>query len=72
MSTLKRRLVSIGVFIRLKGHYLDTKHPSIIENIMGIKRRKGSIQKGKKPILINDLKELINVIDQQKKKKLKN
>ena len=72
MSTLKRRLVSIGVIHKLKGHYLDTKHPSIIENIMGIKRRKGSIQKGKKPILINDLKEIINVIDEAKKKKLKN
>ena len=60
MSTLKRRLVSIGVIHKLKGHYLDTKHPSIIENIMGIKRRKGSIQKAKKPILINSLK-LINL-----------
>ena len=49
MSTLKRRLVSIGVIHKLKGHYLDTKHPLIIENMMGIKRRKGSIQKGKKP-----------------------
>ena len=49
MSTLKRRLVSIGVIHRLKGHYLDTKHPSIIENIMGIKRRKGSIQISKNP-----------------------
>ena len=39
MSTLKRRLVSIGVIHKLKGHYLDTKHPSIIENVMGIKRR---------------------------------
>jgi len=66
MSTLKRRLVSIGVIHKLKGHYLDTKHPSIIENIMGIKRRKGSIQKGKKPLLINNLKMLINVIDEQK------
>jgi site-specific recombinase XerD len=71
MSTLKRRLVSIGVIHRLKGHYLDTKHPSIIENIMGIKRRKGSIQKGKKPILINNLKQIINVIDQQKKEQIK-
>ena len=67
MSTLKRRLVSIGVIHKLKGHYLDTKHPSIIENIMGIKRRKGSIQKGKKPLLINNLKQLINVIDKEKK-----
>ena len=71
MSTLKRRLVSIGVIHRLKGHYLDTKHPSIIENIMGIKRRKGSIQKGKKPILINDLREIIKVIDEQDKEPIK-
>ena len=70
MSTLKRRLVSIGVIHKLKGHYLDTKHPSIIENIMGIKRRKGSIQKGKKPLLISNLKTLINVIDQQDKEEI--
>ena len=71
MSTLKRRLVSIGVIHKLKGHYLDTKHPSIIENIMGIKRRKGSIQKGKKPILINDLKLIVDVIDQEKNEEIK-
>ena len=71
MSTLKRRLVSIGVIHKLKGHYLDTKHPAIIENIMGIKRRKGSVQKGKKPILINYLKRIINVIDQQNKEEIK-
>ena len=74
MSTLKRRLVSIGVIHKLKGHYLDTKHPSIIENIMGIKRRKGSIQIGKKPLLIKNLKQIINVIDEldlQKIKKLR-
>ena len=71
MSTLKRRLVSIGVIHKLKGHYLDTKHPSIIENIMGIKRRKGNIQIAKKPILINNLKKLINVIDKQKKEEIK-
>ena len=71
MSTLKRRLVSIGVIHKLKGHYLDTKHPSIIENVMGIKRRKGSIQNGKKPLLISSLKIIIDVIDQQNKEKIK-
>ena len=71
ISTIKRRLVSIGVIHRLKGHYLDTKHPLIVENLMGIKRRKGSIQNGKKPLLINNLKRLINVIDQQKKEQIK-
>ena len=38
---------------------------------MGIKRRKGSVQKGKKPILINTLKSIIDVIDQQKNKLIK-
>ena len=71
ISTIKRRLVSIGVIHRLKGHYLDTKHPLIVENLMGIKRRKGSIQNGKKPLLINNLKRIINVIDQQKKEQIK-
>ena len=71
MSTLKRRLVSIGVIHKLQGYYLDTKHPSIIENIMGIKRRKGSIQVGKKPILINNLKNIINAIDQETKDEIK-
>jgi len=71
LSTLKRRLVSIGVIHKLKGHYLDTKHPIIIENIMGIRRRKGSIQKGKKPLLINYLKKVINVIDEYNNEDLK-
>ena len=71
MTTLKRRIVSIGVIHKLKGHYLDTKHPSIIENIMGIKRRKGSIQNRKKPLLISSLKTIINVIDDQKKEEIK-
>ena len=71
MSTLKRRLVSIGVIHRLKGHYLDTKHPAIIENIMGIKRRKGSIKNAKKPILINHLKSIIKSINEQKSDEIK-
>ena len=66
MSTLRRRLVSISMIHKLKGHYLDTKHPVIIENLMGIKRTKGSFQRGKKPILINQLKAIINVINEEK------
>jgi len=66
ISTLRRRLVSISMVHKLKGYYLDTKHPIIVENLMGIKRLRGSIQKGKKPILINHLKSIINVINEQK------
>jgi len=62
-STLKRRIASISVIHKLKGRYIDTKHPLIIENLLGIKRTKGSNQKAKKPILINDLKLIIDVIN---------
>ena len=71
ISTLRRRLVSISMIHKLKGHYLDTKHPIIVENLMGIRRVKGSKQKGKKPILISHLKRIINVIDQQKNEEIK-
>jgi len=66
ISTLRRRLVSISMIHKLKGYYLDTKHPIIVENLMGIRRVKGSKQIGKKPLLINHLKLIINVINQQK------
>ena len=65
-STLKRRLASISMYHKTKGHYLDTKHPIISENLLGIKRIKGSHQIGKKPILINDLKLIIQAINKDK------
>ena len=71
ISTLRRRLVSISMVHKLKGHYLDTKHPIIVENLMGIRRVKGSIQKGKKPILINHLKLIINSINEQNSNEIK-
>ena len=52
ISTLRRRLASIKVIHRLKGHYIDTKHPIIAENLMGIKRKMGVKQISKKPLLI--------------------
>ena len=71
ISTLRRRLVSISMVHKLKGHYLDTKHPIIVENLMGIRRINGSIQKGKKPILINHLKAIINAINDKKIEEIK-
>ena len=70
-STLKRRLASISVIHKLIGHYLDTKHPIITENLLGIRRVKGTYQKAKKPILINDLKLIINVINEDKNPKIR-
>ena len=65
-STLKRRIASISVIHRIKGHYLDIKHPIIMENLHGMKRVKGTAQKSKKPLLINNLKNIINAIDEKK------
>ena len=67
VSTLKRRLASISVIHKIKGHYIDIKHPLIIENLMGIQRKKGVFQKSKNPILVNELKEIINVIEKLEK-----
>ena len=65
-STLKRRLAAIKVIHKLKGHYIDIKHPIITENLMGIKRRVGVKQTAKKPLLINNLKSIIKVINNSK------
>ena len=70
-STLKRRLASISVIHKLSGHYIDAKHPMITENLMGIKRILGSYQKAKKPILINELKLIVNFINKEKNEKNK-
>jgi len=70
-STLRRRLVSISMVHKLKGYYLDTKNPIIVGNLIGIKRAKGSVQKGKKPLLINHLKSIINTINELKVEQIK-
>ena len=70
-STLKRRIASISVLHKMKGHYLDTKHPIIMENLHGIRRVRGTNQKAKKPLLIKDLKAIINKIDEVKQAEIK-
>ena len=70
-STLKRRIASIKVVHKIKGHYLDSKHPIIMENLLGIKRINGSHQKSKKPLLINSLKQIIKAIDDNEKNEFK-
>ena len=65
-STLKRRLASINVIHDLKGYHIDTKNPLIKDNLEGIKRKIGVYQNGKKPLLINNLYKIINVIDNYK------
>ena len=70
-STLRRRIASIKVIHKMKGHYLDSNHPIIMENLLGIKRIKGAYQKSKKPILINNLKDIIKALDEKEKNETK-
>ncbi len=70
-STLKRRIASIKVIHKMKGHYLDSNHPIIMENLLGIKRVNGAYQKQKKPLLINNLKLIIKVLDEKEKNEKK-
>lgn len=65
-STLKRRLASISIIHKIKGFHIDIKHPVITENLIGIKRKIGSFQKGKKPILINNLYQIIDLLNKNK------
>jgi site-specific recombinase XerD len=65
-STLKRRIASINVIHGLKGHHIDTKHPIIRDNLEGIKRKIGTYQNGKKPLLISTLHKIIDLIDNNK------
>ena len=58
-STIKRRLVSLVIANRLKGHHIDTKNPIINENLKSIKRKIGALQIGKKPLVLEDLKKII-------------
>ena len=70
-STLKRRIASIKVIHKMKGHYLDSNHPIIVENLLGIKRVNGAYQRPKKPLLINNLKIIIKVLDEKEKNEAK-
>ena len=59
-STIKRRLSTIKIMHNLKGFHIDLNHPIIKENLFAIKKNIGVIQIGKKPLLINNL---FNIID---------
>ena len=64
-STIKRKLAAIKVSHKLAGQYIDLKNPIISENLISIKKQIGTYQKSKKPILIRDLKLIINEIESE-------
>lgn len=62
-STIRRRLVSISIANKLSGNYINTKHPAIDENLKSIRRKLGNYQRGKTPILLEELNKIINAIE---------
>ncbi|CUI18145.1 conserved hypothetical protein (plasmid) [Candidatus Protochlamydia naegleriophila] len=61
-STLARRLSAISQAHKVAGLDFNRKHPSIQETWKGIKNTHGTAQKGKEPILIEDLRRMIDSI----------
>jgi site-specific recombinase XerD len=59
VSTLQRRLSTIRKAHSLAGFKLDTSHISFIEVWDGIKRTLGNAQKRKAPVLVQDLREIV-------------
>ncbi len=58
-STLGRRLTAISQAHRAKGRPLDMRHPAIRETWAGIRRSKGTMQRGKAPAVTADLKAMV-------------
>ena len=62
-STIKRRLSTIKIMHKYKGFHLDLNHPIIKENLIGIKKNIGIYQEGKKPLLINYLYKIVDILN---------
>ena len=71
LSTIKRKLAAIKVTHSLANEYIDIKHPVINENLNGLKKKLGTFQKSKKPIMLNDLRSIIVEIEKEKEIKIK-
>ncbi|MEK9731867.1 MAG: site-specific integrase, partial [Pelagibacteraceae bacterium] len=71
--TIKRKLAAIKITHRLAGYYIDLKNPIINENLNSIKKKLGTFQRSKKPILLDELKKIVDVINKEKdiKKKIR-
>jgi site-specific recombinase XerD len=58
-ATLQRRLVAISRAHKQAGHRLDTQHPAIRDTWKGIRRERGTAQKGKAPLLGEDVRQIV-------------
>jgi site-specific recombinase XerD len=59
-GTLARHLVAVTAAHRAAGHQLDSRAAAIRETLTGIKRTHGTQQLGKAPVLVTDLKAMID------------
>lgn len=70
VSTLERRLTTISQVHKLANKPFDRQHPTIQETWKGIRNIHGVAQNRKKPILVEDLREMIENIPIEKYGKL--
>ncbi|CDZ81941.1 site-specific tyrosine recombinase XerD [Candidatus Rubidus massiliensis] len=68
-STLARRLSAISQAHQVAGIHFNRRHPAIQETWKGIKNIHGTAQKGKEPILIDDLRRMIESIQTSNEQK---
>jgi len=61
-SSLARRLATLRQAHQMAGFHLDTRHPLINKTWKGIKNTIGTAQKGKNPVLIEDLREMMELL----------
>jgi len=61
-STLARRLSAISQAHQVAGVDFNRRHPAIQETWKGIRNTHGAAQKGKEPILIDDLRRMVDSI----------
>lgn len=65
-STLARRLSAISQAHQVAGIDFNRRHPAIQETWKGIRNTHGTAQKGKEPILIEDLRRMVESIQTSK------
>ena len=66
VATLERRLIAIGKACVDAGHASPVKHPQVKRTMQGIRRTIGTRQRRVKPVVKDDLLEMLLVLGQQK------
>ena len=62
VSTIERRLASISYYHKQARHPLPTKDPEVERTMRGIRREKGVAPKGKAPILLDTLRQMVGAL----------